>query len=72
VSSIADFVDPADLTIQTFDDLKSRDDKSLAKIFPFDSKKIAVKQIRGAGVFFPVNPQENPFKRGVENTNQFA
>src|SRR3990167_9907739 len=62
-----------DLTIQIFDDSEVKN-KSLARIFPFDAEKIDEKidesQKKGCGVFFPVNPQEDPNERGVDNTSE--
>ncbi len=69
-------IDLETLTIQTFDDNKSRSSKSLAQIFPYNStgakERIKELQDKGAGVFFAVNPQENGLVRGIDHTIQLA
>lgn len=64
------------LTIQSFDDDKTRSSKSLAQIFPYNStgSKERVKELegKGAGIFFAVNPQENGLVRGIDHTIQLV
>lgn len=71
------FFDPKDLTIQTFDDSEDRKNNrqskpELARIFRYDLRKIKELQKLGAGVYFTINTQENPNKRGIDNTCEFA
>lgn len=69
--------DPAKFQIQTFDDSEERRNngtskKELAQIFLYDQEKIGKLQKVGAGIYFCINPQIDPFARGVENTKEFA
>lgn len=57
------------LTIQTFDDTGNGKGQ-LAKIFPYNKLEIDSLQKVGAGVFWAVNPQIDPNKRGIENTQE--
>ena len=57
------------LTIQTFDDAGQGRD-FLANIFPYTKTRIDTLQKLGAGIFWSVNPQIYPNKRGIENTKE--
>src|SRR3990167_9482865 len=56
-----------DLTLQSYDDSDSGKSE-LAQIFTFDIDRIKNLQEPGAGIFFCINPQENPTERGIQNT----
>lgn len=57
------------LTIQTFDDAKQG--RPLERIFIYDKEQCARLNEQGAGIFWCINPQEYPDKRGIENTGCF-
>lgn len=65
-----EFFDPTSCTIQSFDD-SNQDRSQLAQIFTFDPQRIKELQKRGAGVYFAVNPQEDPSQRGIDNTSEW-
>lgn len=69
-------IDLQTLTIQSFDDDKKRNSKSLAQIFPCNAtgskERIKELQSKGAGIFFAVNPQEDGLTRGIDHTTQLV
>lgn len=58
-------------TVQIFDDSSAKD-QSKARIFVYDTNKIARAQQKGCGIFFPINPQDPPTQRNIEHTSHFA
>ena len=62
--------DPTKFTIQTFND-SEQERGELAQIFSFEPQRIKELQKQGAGVYFAINPQEDPNQRGIENTKEF-
>lgn len=54
--------------IQTYDDNKVRDDKKLAQIFSYNSKRIKELNEKGAAICFTPNPQLNSSDRSTSST----
>lgn len=66
------------LIIQTYDDLKTRKDPTLNKIFPYDFDTVEELNLKGAAITFCPNLQElisdektRQYKRGIEVTKSF-